>query len=73
MCSSDLVSASTPTPTTVAQSGDARNGGDAIGPGGALGLLIALVLPIAFGAVVAAVSLGIARARMRSRSGTPRD
>ncbi|MEY4045816.1 MAG: hypothetical protein RIR19_285 [Chloroflexota bacterium] len=65
--------AATPTPTPVAPSGDARNGGVATGPGGALGLLIALALPVAFGTLVAAAALVIARVRRQSRDHARRD
>jgi hypothetical protein len=71
--SASTVTAATPTPTPVAPSGDARNGGVATGPGGALGLLIALALPVAFGTLVAATALVIARVRKQSRDHTRRD
>lgn len=71
--SASTVTAATPTPTPVAPSGDARNGGVATGPGGALGLLIALALPVAFGTLVAAAALVIARVRRQSRDHARRD
>ena len=48
------------------ESGDARNGGVATGPGGLAGLIGALALPFAVGAVVAAVVSVIVRARRRA-------
>ena len=53
----------TPTPTPVAPSGDARNGGVATGPGGLLGLLAALSLPLVIGALVTAAALTAVRLR----------
>ena len=61
--------AQSPAPSPAAasgESGDARNGGVATGPGGLAGLIGALALPFAVGAVVAAVVSVIVRARRRA-------
>ena len=45
------------------ESGDARNGGVATGPGGLLGLIGALLLPLLVGALIALVARAVARWR----------
>ena len=56
-----------PDPTAASgQSGDARNGGVATGPGGLAGLISALALPFAVGALIAAVVSVVVRARRRA-------
>ncbi len=47
----DAVSPS-PTPTPNPESGDARNGGVGVGPGGLLGLVVMFALPLLFAAIV---------------------
>jgi hypothetical protein len=51
----DAVSPS-PTPTPTPESGDARNGGVGVGPGGLLGLVVMFALPLLFAAVVVLVT-----------------
>lgn len=51
----DAVSPS-PTPTPNPESGDARNGGVGVGPGGLLGLVMMFSLPLLFAAVVVLVT-----------------
>ena len=58
----------TPSQTVSPESGDARNGGVATGPGGLLGLVGALLLPLLIGAAIALV----ARAGARWRSSRTR-
>lgn len=41
-----------PTPTPTPESGDARNGGVGVGPGGLLGLVLMFALPLLFAAVI---------------------
>ena len=56
-----------PDPTAASgESGDARNGGVATGPGGLAGLISALALPFAVGALIAAVVSVVVRARRRA-------
>jgi len=56
-----------PSPTAASgESGDARNGGVATGPGGLAGLLSALALPFAAGALIAVVVSVVVRARRRA-------
>ena len=45
-----------PTPTTTPESGDARNGGVGVGPGGLLGLVAMFALPLLFAAAVVLVT-----------------
>jgi hypothetical protein len=45
-----------PTPTPNPESGDARNGGVGVGPGGLLGLVVMFALPLLFAAVVVLVT-----------------
>ena len=45
-----------PTPTPTPESGDARNGGVGVGPGGLLGLVVMFALPLLFAAVVVLVT-----------------
>jgi hypothetical protein len=54
-----------PSPEQVAnpESGDARNGGVATGPGGLLGLIGALVLPLVLGALIALLARTVVRWR----------
>lgn len=61
-----------PDPTTASgESGDARNGGVATGPGGLAGLISALALPFAVGALIAAVVSVVIRARRRATTMRP--
>lgn len=53
--SADAASPS-PTPTATPESGDARNGGVGVGPGGLLGLVVMFALPLLFAAVVVLVT-----------------
>lgn len=53
------------------ESGDARNGGVATGPGGLAGLISALALPFAVGALIAAVVSVVVRARRRATTMRP--
>ena len=56
-----------PDPTAASgESGDARNGGVATGPGGLAGLISALALPFAVGALIVAVVSVVVRARRRA-------
>jgi hypothetical protein len=45
-----------PSPTPTPESGDARNGGVGVGPGGLLGLVVMFALPLLFAAVVVLVT-----------------
>ena len=45
-----------PTPTPTPESGDARNGGVGVGPGGLLGLVMMFALPLLFAAVVVLIT-----------------
>jgi hypothetical protein len=45
-----------PTPTPNPESGDARNGGVSVGPGGLLGLVVMFALPLLFAAIVVLVT-----------------
>ena len=61
-----------PEPTAASgESGDARNGGVATGPGGLAGLLSALALPFAVGALIAFVVSVVVRARRRATTMRP--
>lgn len=53
----------TPTPTPNPESGDARNGGVGVGPGGLLGLVVMFALPLLFAAVVVLVTRLVTRTR----------
>jgi hypothetical protein len=48
--------AASPSPTPTPESGDARNGGVGVGPGGLLGLVMMFALPLLFAAVVVLVT-----------------
>lgn len=48
--------AASPSPTPTPESGDARNGGVGVGPGGLLGLVMMFTLPLLFAAVVVLVT-----------------
>jgi hypothetical protein len=52
-----------PTPTPTPESGDARNGGVGVGPGGLLGLVAVFTLPLLFAAVVVLVTRLATRSR----------
>ena len=52
-----------PTPTTTPESGDARNGGVSVGPGGLLGLVAMFALPLLFAAAVVLVTRLATRSR----------
>jgi hypothetical protein len=52
-----------PTPTPNPESGDARNGGVGVGPGGLLGLVVMFALPLLFAAVVVLVTRLVTRQR----------
>jgi hypothetical protein len=45
-----------PSPTPTPESGDARNGGVGVGPGGLLGLVVTFALPLLFAAVVVLIT-----------------
>ena len=45
-----------PTPTATPESGDARNGGVGVGPGGLLGLVVMFALPLLFAAIVVLIT-----------------
>jgi hypothetical protein len=50
------VASPSPTPTLNPESGDARNGGVGVGPGGLLGLVVTFALPLLFAAAVVLVT-----------------
>jgi len=52
-----------PSPTPTPESGDARNGGVGVGPGGLLGLVVTFALPLLFAAVVVLVTRLATRTR----------
>lgn len=52
-----------PTPTPTPESGDARNGGVGVGPGGLLGLVAMFALPLLFAAAVVLVTRLVTRQR----------
>ena len=52
-----------PTPATTPESGDARNGGVGVGPGGLLGLVAMFALPLLFAAAVVLVTRLATRSR----------
>lgn len=58
----DAVSPS-PTPTPTPESGDARNGGVGVGPGGLLGLVAMFALPLLFAVIVVLLTRLATRAR----------
>lgn len=58
----DAVSPS-PTPTPNPESGDARNGGVGVGPGGLLGLIVMFALPLLFAAIVVLITRLVTRQR----------
>ena len=58
----DAVSPS-PTPTATPESGDARNGGVGVGPGGLLGLVVMFALPLLFASVVVLITRLATRTR----------
>ena len=45
-----------PSPTPTPESGDARNGGVGVGPGGLLGLVVTFALPLLLAAVVVLIT-----------------
>ena len=52
-----------PTPTPNPESGDARNGGVGVGPGGLLGLVVMFALPLLFASIVVLVTRLVTRQR----------
>ena len=52
-----------PSPTPNPESGDARNGGVGVGPGGLLGLVVMFALPLLFAAIVVLITRLITRQR----------
>lgn len=52
-----------PTPTPTPESGDARNGGVGVGPGGLLGLVVMFALPLLFAAIVVLITRLVTRQR----------
>ena len=52
-----------PTPTPTPESGDARNGGVGVGPGGLLGLVVMFALPLLFASVVVLITRLATRTR----------
>lgn len=58
----DAVSPS-PTPTPNPESGDARNGGVGVGPGGLLGLVVMFALPLLLAAIVVLITRLVTRQR----------
>ena len=58
----DAVSPS-PTPTPNPESGDARNGGVGVGPGGLLGLVVMFALPLLFAVIVVLLTRLVTRQR----------
>lgn len=52
-----------PTPTPNPESGDARNGGVGVGPGGLLGLVVMFALPLLFAAIVVLITRLVTRQR----------
>jgi hypothetical protein len=52
-----------PSPTPTPESGDARNGGVGVGPGGLLGLVVTFALPLLFAAIVVLVTRLVTRQR----------
>jgi hypothetical protein len=58
-----VLSSASPDQAANPESGDARNGGVATGPGGLLGLIGALLLPLLVGALIALLARAVARWR----------
>jgi hypothetical protein len=52
-----------PSPTPTPESGDARNGGVGVGPGGLLGLVVMFALPLLFAAIVVLITRLVTRQR----------
>lgn len=52
-----------PTPTATPESGDARNGGVGVSPGGLLGLVVMFAIPLVFASVVVVVTRLVTRTR----------
>jgi hypothetical protein len=52
-----------PTPTPNPETGDARNGGVGVGPGGLLGLVVMFALPLLFAAIVVLITRLVTRQR----------
>lgn len=52
-----------PTPTPNPESGDARNGGVGVGPGGLLGLVVMFAIPLLFAAIVVLITRLVTRQR----------
>ena len=52
-----------PTPTPNPESGDARNGGVGVGPGGLLGLVVMFALPLLFASIVVLITRLVTRQR----------
>lgn len=52
-----------PTPTPNPESGDARNGGVGVGPGGLFGLVVMFALPLLFAAIVVLITRLVTRQR----------
>ena len=52
-----------PTPTPNPESGDARNGGVGVGPGGLLGLVVMFALPLLFAVIVVLITRLVTRQR----------
>lgn len=52
-----------PTPTPNPESGDARNGGVGVGPGGLLGLVVMFALPLLFAAAIVMITRLVTRQR----------
>jgi hypothetical protein len=55
--------AASPSPTPTPESGDARNGGVGVGPGGLLGLVVMFALPLLFASVVVLITRLATRSR----------
>jgi hypothetical protein len=55
--------AASPSPTPTPESGDARNGGVGVGPGGLLGLVVMFALPLLFAATVVLITRLVTRQR----------
>jgi hypothetical protein len=55
--------AASPSPTPTPESGDARNGGVGVGPGGLLGLVVMFALPLLFAAIVVLITRLVTRQR----------
>jgi hypothetical protein len=55
--------AASPSPTPTPESGDARNGGVSVGPGGLLGLVVMFALPLLFAVIVVLLTRLVTRQR----------